>query len=84
MASTDFTKAAMNMNNVVVKHKGHMISIAQHKDRDARIIIQEIMVWGPKVNDEILTFSSEGPWLIETLKEAVEMIDNAMETGNDY
>ena len=79
MATTDFTKAAMNMNNVLLKHKGHMISIAQHKDRDGRNIIQEILVWGPNVNDEIIPFSSNGPWLIEALKEAVEMIDSAIE-----
>lgn len=80
MASTDFTKAAMNMNNVFLKHKGHNISIAQHKDRDGRNIIQEILVWGPKVNDEIIPFSSNGPWLVEALQEAIAVIDNAMET----
>ena len=77
MAITDFTKAAINMNNVILKHKGHMISIAQHKDREGRNIIQEILVWGPNVDDEIIHFSSNGPWLIEALKEAVEMIDEA-------
>ena len=80
MAST-FTHTAMNMNNVILKHRGHMISIAQHKDRDGRNIIQEILVWGPRVDDEIVPFSANGPWLIEALKEAVEMIDNAMETA---
>ena len=74
----------MIMNNVLVKHKGHTISIAQHKDCDGRTIIQEIMVWGPNVNlvasDEIIPFGSNGPWLVEALQEAIDVIDNAMKT----
>lgn len=81
MAGTDFTHAAINMNNVLLKHKGHRISIAQHKDWDGRNIVQEILVWGPNVDDEIIPFSANGPWLIEALKEAVDLIDNAMETA---
>ena len=79
MAITDFTEEAMNMNNVLVKHKEHSISIAQHKNREGRTIIQEIMVWGPNVNDEIITFGSNGPWLVSALQEAIEMIDSAIE-----
>lgn len=70
-------EAAMNMNNVVVRHKGHTISIAQHKNREGRNVIQEIMVWGPDVNDEIISFGSNGPWLVEALQEAIAVIDNA-------
>lgn len=69
----------MNMNNVVVKHKGHMISIAQHKDREGQNIVQEILVWGPNVNDHIIPFGSNGPWLVEALQEAMDIIDAAME-----
>lgn len=70
----------MSMNNVVVKHRNHTISIAQHNNSEGKTIIQEIMVWGPNVNDEIITFGSNGPWLVEALQEAIELIDDAMET----
>jgi hypothetical protein len=69
----------IDMNNVVVKHKGHTISIAQHKS-EGRTTTQEIMVWGPNVNDEIITFGSNGPWLVSALQEAIAVIDTAMET----
>lgn len=70
---------AMKINNVVVRHKGHTISIAQHKDRDGRNIVQEIMVWGPNVDDKIIPFSSNGLWLASALHEAMDIIDAAME-----
>ena len=31
------------------------------------------------VNDEIITFGSNGPWLVSALQEAIEMIDSAIE-----
>lgn len=70
---------AMNINNVVVKHKGHTISIAQHKS-GGKTAQQEILVWGPNVNDHLIPFGSNGPWLVEALQEAIAVIDNAMET----
>ena len=69
----------IDMNNVVVKHKGHSISIAQHKNREGRTTTHEIMVWGPNVNDHIIPFGSNGPWLVEALQEAIGVIDTAME-----
>ena len=71
-------KSAMNMNNVVVRHKGHTISIAQHKNREGRNVTQEIMVWGPNVDDRIISFGSNGPWLVEALQEAIAVIENSI------
>lgn len=71
----------MNFNNVVVKHKDHTISIAQHK-KDGKTHTQEIMVWGPKIDftkGEIIRFGSNGPWLVEALQEAIAIIDKATE-----
>ena len=75
MTISNLTEAAMNMNNIVLKHNGHTISIAQHKDREGRTIIQEILVFGPNVDDEILHFGSNPNGMIEALKAAIEMID---------
>jgi hypothetical protein len=68
-----------NMNNVVVKHRDHTISIAQHKNSEGKNVQQEILVWGPNVNDEIIPFGSNGPWLVAAIQEAIGIIDDAME-----
>lgn len=68
----------VDMNNVVVKHKGHTISIAQH-EVGGKAVVQEILVWGPNVKDEIISFGSNGPWLVSALQEAIDLIDAAME-----
>jgi hypothetical protein len=42
----------VNMNNIMLEHRGHRISIAQHSF-NGRIKVQEVMVWGPRINDAI-------------------------------
>ena len=71
------SEAAMNMNNVVVRHKGHKIVIKQLKNSDEMNIMQEIMVWGPNVAGVTINFHANGPWLVEALQEAIAAIDNA-------
>lgn len=68
----------MNMNNIVVRYRGHTISCAQHKDQEGRIVVQEVMAWGPNVDDEIIFFDSTAPSLIEALQDVINIIDNAV------
>ena len=67
----------INFNNIVVKYKDHTISIAQHKKVE-EIYIEEIMVFGDHVNDEIIRFSGLNT-LIEALNRAKQIIDMALE-----
>lgn len=65
---------AINFNNITVKYKNHTISIAQHKKENEEIYIEEIMVFGDHVCDEIIRFSGLNT-LIEALDRAKEIID---------
>lgn len=68
------------MNNVIVKHKAHTISIAQHSI-SGRNSTQEIMVWGPEIPFEdgiIFNYSSNGPMLLEALQEAIDYINKTV------
>lgn len=65
---------AIDFNNVVVKYKNHTISIAQHKKGNEEICVEEIMVSGDHVCDEIIRFSGLNT-LIEALDRAKEIID---------
>ena len=69
---------AINFNNIVVKYKNHTISVAQHKKGNEEIHIEEIMVFGEHVCDEIIRFSGLDT-LIEALNRAKEIIDRALE-----
>jgi hypothetical protein len=64
----------INFNNIIVKYKDHTISIAQHKKGNEEIYIEEIMVFGDHVCDEIIRFSGLTT-LIEALDRAKEIID---------
>jgi hypothetical protein len=68
----------INFNNIIVKYKDHTISIAQHKKGNEEIYIEEIMVFGDHVCDEIIRFSGLTT-LIEALDRAKEIIDRALE-----
>ena len=68
----------INFNNILVKYKDHTISIAQHKKGNEEIYIEEIMVFGDRVCDEIIQFSGLTT-LIEALDRAKEIIDRALE-----
>ena len=69
----------ISMNNVVLKHNGHIISIAQHK-HGGRIATQEIMAYGPHVDDEIIIFDTHARSLVAALEEAIAVIDAAVKS----
>ena len=69
----------IDMNNVVLKHNGHTISIAQHK-HGGRIVTQEIMAYGPDLDDEIIIFDTHARSLAVALAEAISSIDAAVKT----
>lgn len=65
------------MNNVHVYHRDHTISIAQHNIVGMRV--QEIMVWGPNVDDEIIQYGNAATSLAEALAKAILLIDNRVD-----
>jgi hypothetical protein len=64
----------INFNNISVKYRDHTISIAQHKKGNEEIYIEEIMVFGDHVCDEVIRFSGLTT-LIDALDRAKEIID---------
>jgi|DEB0MinimDraft_4_1074332.scaffolds.fasta_scaffold48595_3 hypothetical protein len=70
----------INMNNVIVLHKDHEISIAQHKVGH-KTEVQEIMIFGPYVDDEVIPFvQHHGPLgLVEALQTAISLIDEKVD-----
>ena len=69
----------VQFNNIVVKHKGHTISIAQHK-LGSKVHTQEVMVWGPNVNDTVNSFTGDAKSLVETLTDAIQLVDIMVQT----
>ena len=70
----------INFNNISVKYRDHTISIAQHKKGNEEIYIEEIMVFGDHVCDEVIRFSGLTT-LIDALDRAKEIIDTMTEGG---
>ena len=71
----------VQFNNIVVEHKGHTISIAQHK-LGSKVHAQEVMVCGLNggINDNIISFSDEAKSLVEALTDALQLIDTMVQT----
>ena len=70
----------INFNNISVKYRDHTISIAQHKKGNEEIYIEEIMVFGDHVCDEVIRFSGLTT-LIDALDRAKGIIDTMTEGG---
>jgi hypothetical protein len=68
-----------NWNNIMLEHRGHRVSIAQHSF-DGRVNVQEVMVWGPRIDDEIFTFSATPTSLVVVLDKIMRFIDEGVES----
>ena len=69
----------VQFNNIVVKHKGHTISIAQHK-LGSKVHTQEVMVWGTNLGDTVNSFTGDAKSLVEALTDALQLIDTMVQT----
>jgi len=82
MGPTTTFNRLIEYNNIVVKHKGHTISIAQHKLGD-EVHAQEVMVWGPNLDDTVNSFTGDAKSLVEALTDAVQLVDTMLQTKTE-
>lgn len=74
-----FDDEGAKFNNIVVEHKGHTISIAQHK-LGSKVHTQEVMVWGPTVDDTVNSFTGDAKSLVEALTDALQLVNTMVQT----
>jgi len=63
----------VDLNNVVLTSGEYKVSIAQHKV-GRKVYDQELMVWGPAIDDVVIPFGSEPDSLVGALNTAIAMI----------
>lgn len=72
---------SVDFNNIVLKHRGHTISMASHFTNDKETD-REILVWGPHVDDERFVLPADLQFVIAELNAIREYIDNAINEAN--
>jgi len=67
-------KIKIKMNNIVLHHRGHVISVARHFEGD-RVTCSELLVWGENVDEVTVPFTGTLESLEGALAEARALIE---------